>query len=219
MGYFDPRKQLMDSDFKNWLSEAVKKYWFSGNDRKVGSKNIDMIYEIQTNNDLWCCGIEESGNLGIMIVVPCTWETSVIGRPAVKILFLGADSHNIALALCGELKKYITTQKIFFISADPGESPAYLVSALEKSGFYLAVQSYYWIAKAKDVLDIAKRYSFRYTLRFATAEDASAVANVAKDTFVYGRYVSDPNLPNELGQQLYSEWAILQRAGGASSHA
>jgi GNAT superfamily N-acetyltransferase len=159
--------------------------------------------------------VEESGGLGVAILASCEWETSVIGQPVAKVLFLAADSYNIALTLAGELRNHAIKQHMAFVGAAPEFSPAYIVCALEHAGFHLVAQYYLWVAKTRDVITTARKLAQMYPCRFATPADAAAVASIAEDPFVYGRYLADPCLPREMGKRLYHEWAANSCRGYA----
>lgn len=215
MNFFVPKERLSNTEFDKWLYKAVQMFWFSDFEKDVGGRNLKHVRDYLTNKDFMCWGAEEGENLGILILAPCDWEYSVIGRSAAKVLFMAADSYNIALILAEELQKYAIKQSLAFISADPGISPVYLVCALEKFGFHLAAQYYHWMAKTKDIVNIAKKYVNRYTFRFATPKDALSVASVANEAFVYGRYIADPMLPKGLEKRFYGEWAANSCRGYA----
>jgi GNAT superfamily N-acetyltransferase len=149
------------------------------------------------------------------ILAPCAWETSVIGQPVAKVAFLAADSYSIALTLAGALRRHAIKHHMAFVGAAPGLSPAYVVYALEHTGFHLVAQSYLWVARTSDVLTTARKLAHLCPLRFATPADAAAVASIAEEAFVYGRYLADPCLPKEVGKRLYHEWAANSCRGYA----
>jgi GNAT superfamily N-acetyltransferase len=140
------------------------------------------------------------------ILAPCEWETSVIGQLVAKVVFLAADSYNIALMLAAELRNHAIKHHMAFIDAAPGSSPAYVICALEHAGFHLVAQYYLWVAQTRDVIATARKLAQMYPFRFATPADAAAVASIAEEAFVYGRYLADPCLPREMGKRLYYEW-------------
>jgi len=217
MNNFVPKDQLGSAEFDKWVDAAGRRFWLSDCERKGSNGNAKLLRDYLTNKDLQCWGVREDENLGILVLAPCDWESSVIRRPAAKVLFMAADSYNIALILAEELQRYAIKQELAFISADPGISPVYLVCALERFGFHLAAQYCYWMAGTEDVVNIAKKYVKRYTLRFATPKDASSVASIAREAFVYGRYVADPLFPKNLGKHLYGEWAANSCRGYADA--
>jgi GNAT superfamily N-acetyltransferase len=132
-----------------------------------------------------------------------------------KVLFLAADSYNIALTLAGELRNHALKHHMAFVGAAPGFSPAYVVCALEHVGFHLVAQYYLWEAKTRDLITTARKLAQMYPFRFATTADAAAVASIAEEAFVYGRYLADPCLPTEIGKRLYHEWAANSCRGYA----
>ena len=215
MAFFVPQSRLGIPHFDEWLSDAARTFWFSGFDRNAGYRNLEMVRDHLVNENSHAWGFEESGKLGIAVLAPCEWETSVIRRPVARVLFLAADSYNIALELAIKLRNHAITQHMAFVSADPGVSPAYVVCVLERVGFHLAAQYYHWVAKASDAADTASKLASRYAFRFATAADAAAVEDIARKGFTYGRYVADPRFKRGLGHQIYGAWAANSCRGYA----
>lgn len=214
---FPPHNRLVDPSFEKWLSGAVRRFWCSGFDRGASSRNLESIRHQLANRDVWCWGVENATELGIAILAPCAWETSVIGRPVGKVLFMAADSYPIALPLAEEIRNHAIAHRMALISADPGCSPAYVVCALENAGFHIASQYYLWEGKVREVVTVAERLAQVSTFRFATAADAQVLATIAEEAFVYGRYLADPYLPKEWGKQLYREWAANSCRGYADA--
>ncbi|MCU0516401.1 MAG: GNAT family N-acetyltransferase [Oscillatoria sp. Prado101] len=207
MKFFNPQDRLEDAEFQNWLSSAVQKFWFSGFDRTAGSAYHEKIRQYLSAGEFCCWGVENFGNLGIAILAPCNWETSIIGRAVAQVLFLGSDDYTTAAALCEEIRQYCVNQQMAFVSADPGVSPAYIICALEQAGFHVASHYYQWVAKTSDLTNKASRLAQKYTFRIATSEDESVVGEIASKEFVDGRYLADPFIPQEYGNQLYAAWA------------
>ena len=207
MTTFVPQHRLGDPSFDKWLSDAVQTFWCSGFDKGAARRNLASVHEHLATPDSWCWGVEESCGLGMAILAPCVWETSVIGQPVGKVVFLAADSYSIALTLAGAIRHHAMKHHMAFVGAAPGFSPSYVVYALEHTGFHLVAQSYLWVARTSDVITTARKLAQMYPLRFATPADAAAVASIAEEAFVYGRYLADPCLPKAVGKRLYHEWA------------
>ena len=190
-----------------WLPNAVKRFGTSGYGQSVEPEltRASLAERIASPNALYA-GMVGGDEPGLVIVEHSRWEESVIGRPFARVAFLGAETHQTALALLREAVRAMSERSVVLARASSGNHPGYVHVAFGDAGFYVASQLMTLSADIDVVWAKLARLPECRTCRFATPADADALVRVAAGAFTGSRFLTDPYFPAEWGNQLYAAW-------------
>jgi RimJ/RimL family protein N-acetyltransferase len=142
-------------------------------------------------------------SFGHAAVIP--WDSDIFGFPVAQYR-IGSDriEEYRTDALNESLLSWLHRNDVALCSCAVPASNAFWRTYLPRLGFE-------WVDLVLRVtlngLNKASLRPARFTLRKAVPGDAVAIAAIAGQAFVHGRYHADPRFPNDLANQRYSQWA------------
>jgi ribosomal protein S18 acetylase RimI-like enzyme len=147
--------------------------------------------------------------VGFASMRPLTWDTEQLGVPAARLEHLIADGSYLEQF---EIKNHLLTnlllrafeEGVIHISSRVDASDFSSLHALERAGF-VTVDSILHFAVDFEKRDVPKP-QHGFTIRLAEPADAERVSSLAKTSFVYDRFHSDPFVSRKTADDLHGSW-------------
>lgn len=191
-----------------WLPAAARRYGANGYGRSLDTTPTpDGLAERVVGANRLFAGMVTGDAPGLVIVERSPWEENVIGRPMARIAFLGADTFEASVALLKATVDVLRREKVVLARAGSANAPGHIHAAYGAAGFYVGSEVLTLSADLDIVWPRLERLPDCKDCRFATPNDAEAMARVADGAFGDSRLMSDPNFPREWGNRIYMEWA------------
>ena len=209
--------QPYQSEYWPQLSQLLERWsfkpmaGFSNNDHSTYVLARERVRALLNSSDGPTARITISAGqvVGFASLRALTWDSEQLGFPAARVEYLIADGSYFEQL---EIKNHLLTdlllpaveEGVIHISCRIDASDFSSLHALERAGF-VTVDTILHFA-----LDFARREVSKpihdFTMRLAQPADAERVSSLAKTSFVYDRFHSDPFVSKKRADDLHESW-------------
>jgi len=150
--------------------------------------------------------------VGFVTLTPLPWDSEQLGLPAARLDYLIAHgTYNEELSIKENLIKsvlyFCSKEGVKHLSVRVDASDLSSIHVLEKLGFIMVDGILTFATKLNGNMPfILKEKIEKITTRVAEPSDSEAVAELARKSFIYDRFHSDPAIPKELADELHANW-------------
>lgn len=177
----------------------------SGNELKY-ERAQDML---GNSNGIAWVALHGKAVRGFAVLNRLVWDSNQLGVPAARLDYLIAkgsysEQHEIKENLLNEVLDEAFEKGIWHVSVRLDSSDLSGLHVLENAGF-ITVDNILTFAKE---LAAHRRpeTSHAYQIRLATPADANRVADLARQSYIYDRFHSDPYISSKCADELHSVW-------------
>jgi hypothetical protein len=165
------------AEWSSWLESSLRRFGSAGFGEAARTTTARTLREATESSDLlFSLAIEEGPTArGLILVKHARWEESVLGRTVAKVVFLAADSFEIALRLSRSTVIAAAAHEVVLLSASPGHSPTFVHVALTEAGFHVGSQALTIRADLNAIAPAVAKIPVRGRFRDAVLDDADAV--------------------------------------------
>jgi GNAT superfamily N-acetyltransferase len=146
---------------------------------------------------------------GVATLRRLPWDSDLLGFPAARVeLFVSGEygwARETTTRLLSCAAEQASEAGIRHLSVRVDAADGAAVHALETSG-YLNVDALMTFGAKPSAL-LAPRETPSHEFARATAADSAAMAAVAEESFVDGRFLADPSVPRDRALAIYRRWA------------
>jgi len=150
--------------------------------------------------------------VGFVTFTPLPWDSEQIGLPAARLDYLIAQgTYNEEFFIKENLVRsvlHFCSEKGFkHLSARVDASDLSSIHVLEKLGFITVDGILTFAAELSSNIPFTSREKIdKIVIRIAKLSDSEKVAELARESFIYDRFHSDPAIPKELADELHANW-------------
>jgi ribosomal protein S18 acetylase RimI-like enzyme len=146
----------------------------------------------------------------LAILKSLPWDTALLGIACARIEHLVAkgeykDQRSYLMRLLEAIQDSCLQQKIRHISVRVGSDELPKLHALETAGF-ITVDAILTYGRTISSIKPSPNEG-RFDVRMATQEDLDQVAGLARTSFTFDRFHSDPEIPSAAADKLHEAWA------------
>jgi len=158
---------------------------------------------------------------GFVLARKLQWDSEQIGMPAARIDYLfarggGSSKDQIIAGLVDQVLKQLDLAGVQHLSARLDASDLVSLRILEQAGFILVDGLLTFALGVSDEAGTIAAPQIPCRLRLATPGDAVAAADLARRSYTYDRFHSDPAIPRQRADELHATWLVESCAGRAA---
>jgi GNAT superfamily N-acetyltransferase len=141
------------------------------------------------------------------------WDSRMLRRSAARVHFVATGEYGMRRQACEALLEAVSSEarrreyQHLSVRADAGDDAT--IHALEESGWLSVDALLTFESEAGNLIGgaIGGTPAMDFVLREACTNDTPAIESIAAESFVAGRFHSDPSIPPEVAASIYREWA------------
>lgn len=174
-------------------------------------QNQQLLFHLKEidNKKKFLLKIENKTNIAILVLEKANWETSVLKKRCLKIIFLYFSNLKIGNDLLKKFKQFIKKENYFWTQIDDKNifpKNKKITNFLLRKGFELSNKYLFWEMKKKDLnKKLLKSTSNRIKFKIAKKNNIGELKNFTKKYPFPGRYVLKKKF-RKYGIKLYSSW-------------
>lgn|GEM_PF-858739 len=219
-------KQVKIKQFLRGLDYGPVRY-LNKNKTGIGAYWInDIEYILESNKGYVACVETDNKLVGLAIYTDLPWESKILQKKMGAIKYLAVNNRNdTAMEITQKLLQKVTDMSkslnIDFLMCKTHTNNVVLIHTLEKMGFlYMDTQLDYVYDFESPRFDSIhspvrkKGFSIRLSVDPQESEELAEISHAAFSNH-FGRFNSDPMIPDEQGAIIYGEWLKSSCSGWA----